>query len=1842
MNNPFRVFEDVRSAYLRYMDSPFRLRYRALLEERRRLLDRDRQLYRAPLFEPLAPYESSGLDIGGAVAQLGVQSDVADFLRLGLLEDPALTLHRHQFEAFQSSRQGNAVVVTSGTGSGKTECYLIPILSSLVEESSTWQAIAAPPSPKWWRQSRAQRVEQRAYEAQLRPQAVRALLLFPLNALIEDQLGRLRRAIDLPSTRAWMDAHRGGNRFWFGRYAGDTPVPGDRANPSKTADLRRELTKMDRAWAQARQSVANGAPASVLQYFQDPDGCEMWSRWDMHDAPPDILITNYSMLNIMLMRSVEEDIFTKTEQWLAADRKRNVFHLVIDELHTYRGTPGTEVGYLLRTLLHRIGLSPDSPQLRIIATSASVDAGQSSRDYLEEFFGRDRTTFDILRGHHVSYPAAANLAPLMSAFEAFDAGLDDDSPSAAASSLAASLGVTPQAMPQLTLAECLEQAGVLGSVVSAALNGPLTERELATRLFGADATAERAAARGVVRALVHARTPRGTAPLPVRAHMFFHNAGRLWACVNPQCTGRTGTTPAGSPPPVVGMMFTEPHPRCTACGARVLELLYCQPCGEVFLGGYKTDDGNNAWHLTPDLADLSSVPDKTTSLLRTCDDYLVFWPACGRQLFHTTQANRWRFAGELGQVEWSPARLDHTFGRLQKQQGAAAQHPNSSGGYVFTPVVAAGAPFPAENSFAFKCPHCGADWSRRRRVRSPIRDLGSGFQRIVQLLSDSVLRAIPQRQSRKLVLFSDSRQDAAKLSTGIKRAHYLDVVRQLAFGRLARAAQDTAAVHATQLARHANAIEFLDLQQRHEAGSLDQAGRERRRALLATMPNADTGSISQHVAVGTPAPAVLTAPAPLGGYSSLTFQALVESVREGLLSLGMNPGGPRKSTQWGPGGFWTELIDWNAQPRSYRANLSQLEIQHMRTIEAALAKAVIEDVLFADGSRDFESLRLGFVWFNDAGPQGASEEAAAAVLRRLLQNRRWYFGNLQGSGDPKTTRPEVITRYISDAVAANAQVTETAVDALVQPRIRDWLVNLQSVQLLAPRPSAAGTVSAFDCPLCSRRHLHPAAGVCSMCTDAFTPVAVAHSVVQQPEDYYEFLARCPTPPFRLNSEELTGQTDPGDRRDRQRLFQEVFLDGEIADAAGIDMLSVTTTMEAGVDIGSLQTIGMANMPPVRFNYQQRVGRAGRRGLGLSVALTLCRGRSHDDYYFERPRLITFAPPPPPYVDVTSIPIARRVMSKEVLRRAFANIGVQGGADNVHGEFDSVANWGAHQAAVAAWIAANPQDVATVAQSVVYRTPLSQPADLNSLIQYIQTQLVAQITAVAQANIALRPLSALSQRLAAAGVLPMFGFPTRARYLFHAAPQELPPESGVIDRQLDVAISQFAPGAQSVKDDMLYTAVGVVDYRRSGGGIRPAPNPLGISFLVGVCRRCQALVLPQPGQTAATLGQNGCPYCLTAQGPGGYRAVEVAEPPGFTTWHDLGAVEFSGGFEFTPRALRARLGTPPTNQQLFANAVVDTGSGAIYRLNDNAGNDFEFKKHSSSHMWLMDEAFQTALLDVPPQDRPMVPVPRYDQAAGTLRRALGGTLNTDIFTLGIQSCPVGLNLNPSGPEAKSAWYSFGFMLRRAAAVTLDVSENELDVGIQPTVDPASPFAPPSARVFVSDSLENGAGYSTHLGDPTRLQALLQFMLGQPDPSFYDGIALAPHEHECDSSCHRCLREFGNMPYHPILDWRLAFDVARLSLDVNAPIDFSPPYWIAYLQRVSTVYFNRIGYTAINVGGLPAARDPARNRCTILVHPLWDLNQANWRPEIATATVIAGQLGLTPTFKSVFHIVRFPYD
>ncbi|MCB9759548.1 MAG: DEAD/DEAH box helicase [Alphaproteobacteria bacterium] len=1849
MRDPFSTFEQLRDAYLRYLDSPFRLRYPSLMAERRQLLDQDRQLYREPLFEPVPPYVLSGLTVRAAVAKLGMSAEVADFIETGLF--PAgFELFQHQFDAWEASRSGKAVVVTTGTGSGKTECYLLPVFAYLVEQAAGWPAPGAVPAHhRWWNHHGQSRVSQRAHEPRDRRPAVRALFLYPLNALIEDQLGRIRKACDGQAGRTWMDRHRRRNRLWYGRYVGVTPVSGPEtvlnpntgrlnSNSSKRQELKNRLSTMELEWARAVQSARASSDPEILAYFQDPAGAEMWSRWDMHDHPPDILITNYSMLNIMLMRSLEDPVFEKTRQWLAEDRDNNLFHLVVDELHSYRGTPGTEVGYLLRAMLDRLGLTPESPQLRIIATSASIEANDTkSQEYLEQFFGRDRATFEVIGGAQSSFKAPGTPLPT-APFAQFQRTVDPDDLAQAVVQLTNDLGTLPGATtPPVQLCDVLRHVGALEVVRQAASAEPFVVDALAAQAFGADPLAEEAA-KGLITAVIHSREIRAgreLAPLPIRVHYFFHNAGRLWACANPACTGRA----AGGPVPV-GTIAADPQPRCPHCGSRVLELLYCQPCGEVFLGGYRDDDvaANNAWFLSPDYPHLDRVPDRSASLSREHGDYLVFWPAMGRPLAKQNGAGpRWQWTqdGEPGQrFRWQPAVLEHIDGRVSLPRRAGGTVGGQTAGYLFL------APNADTNAFPAKCPHCGADWGRRLGVKSPIRDLGSGFQRIMQLLCDALVREMPDAKTRKLVLFSDSRQDAAKLSTGIKLDHYRDALRQISFQALWLAGTRAQQEYADAQQSHLQAVELLDLLQKRDAGTLDATKGEPERLgrLLTELPSAVRGDVVTFSIAGGVRPDVLDPPSPPPPVLTLRFLELLNIVRAKLFGLGMNPGGPLPSVCTYQNLVWTALVDWSLADPDYRGALQPVEQQFQRVVEREFRANVISTVLFASASRDFESLGLGYLWVRPMPAGSSLSETAASVCRLLAQRWRWQGSDSQGRTQP----PGNIVKYLQ-AVAAllgtNVDTLRSQVEAALGLALDQWLVEPNRMFVVSPRPDALGEIDVYDCARCGRRHLHRSGGVCTECLAPLPGAPVRHSTQGVPEDFYEYLARCDSPPFRLNCEELTGQTNRIDRRERQRLFQEVFMDREVPAAKGIDLLSVTTTMEAGVDIGALQAIALANMPPIRFNYQQRVGRAGRRGLGMSAALTLCRGRSHDDYYFERPRLITAEPPPRPYVDVSREEIAKRVVNKEVLRRAFGPLNVPYSGDNVHGEFGSVGAWAGYRVGVTNWISGHPTVVRAICDAMLRRTAFDNAAGRSAMVSHVNGALVGEIDRIVGLPDSLAH-HALSERLASNGVLPMFGFPTRVRLLFHgvrpSARRGWPPERGTVDRELDIAISQFAPGSQTVKDDRLLTSVGVVDFHPQAGNVVAEPDPLAHYVSVGVCRRCQALVDQVP------LPAGGCPYCTAPRAQDSYRAVDLSEPPGFLTWWSAEG-EYNGAFEFTPRALRARIGRPPSGTSKRRNFEIERSNSRVFRVNDNDGRDFEFLKLATDHIWVVDDAYRQALSDLPPAGRPRGG-PSYEDPPKMVRRALASISSTDVLAAGLDKIPVGLSLNPARPEGRAAWYSFGFLARRAAAVRLDVAESELDVGIQPLLDMNTPFAPPTARIFVSDSLENGAGYSTYLGNPAEFEHLLRFMLGSggsASAAFHAPFVAAGHEQECATSCHRCLREYGNMAYHPLLDWRLAFDMVRLALDRTAPVDLAVSYWSTLVARTAGPYFTGLNLTPTAFGSLPGGEDAVTNDAVILVHPLWDLDEANFRPEVAAAVADAERRGRRWKLKTIFRAARYPY-
>ena len=212
------------------------------------------------------------------------------------------------------------------------------------------------------------------------------------------------------------------------------------------------------------------------------------------------------------------------------------------------------------------------------------------------------------------------------------------------------------------------------------------------------------------------------------------------------------------------------------------------------------------------------------------------------------------------------------------------------------------------------------------------------------------------------------------------------------------------------------------------------------------------------------------------------------------------------------------------------------------------------------------------------------------------------------------------------------------------------------------------------------------------------------------------------------------------------------------------------------------------------------------------------------------------------------------------------------------------------------------------------------------------------------------------------------------------------------------------------------------------------------------------------------------------------------------------------------------------------------------------------------------------------------------------------------------------------------------MRRAAAVRLDIDERELKVGLRVIQDPNAQVR---GEIFISDSLENGAGYSSHLGSPGEAESLLRFLIGDGDTSFFAPLVAPSHEGVCQTSCPDCLRDFSNLAFHNILDWRLGLDLARLALDPNALLDFTVPYWQSLAATASAAYFaSQPQWQFIMSAGVPAGR--RGNTVEIIVHPLWNTNPANFCGSSQQPTLKLKAAGAQViTFKSIFDVLRRPY-
>ena len=1300
------------------------------------------------------------------------------------------------------------------------------------------------------------------------------------------------------------------------------------------------------------------------------------------------------------------------------------------------------------------------------------------------------------------------------------------------------------------------------------------------------------AIRGLIQHLIQQKVDLNTerALLPLRVHYFFKNFEGLWACSNPHCQGGNDETP-------IGKLFANRRVLCDECGSRVMELLTCETCGDIFLGGYKQkiSENSEAWYLSGDYQDLSGLPEKGIRD-RNYDTYAIFW----QKTQTPVRKNPWTKNGIKRQ--WAPAVFSHS-------DGALIPDPSSDfNGYYYS--IDDSQDWCSE--IPKFCPNCGdlRDYKSEKilvngkeQAPSTLRTSRTGLQKIIQIFTQTLQTTVKAESDRKTIIFSDSRQDAAKYAVGIQWSHYQDMIRLIALEAMKKQTEDEdlATVRNPQSSRsNFNRAmrhlydKFPEQEQLLESIEADFYGEKPLSA----------NDKAQLTTLGDNYP----------------FTALQNDCFNAFINLGMNPGGygNKVDISLEKGRLntwiehkWEEIFQWdkNAVMLRDRRLLERHQNRLLENIETELKRMIAEQLLFA--RRDMGLEGLGLAWcepYTDSGKWQIKEfdvsEMMSAVTRILAERRytRIYYPYTDQMKNPAFLRDYI--RKSAEQIGYPADEVIKAVEEQQESSesFENYLVRVEKLNL---RLAQEDTI--FQCPQCRRKHLYKAGGICTntKCLEQLVEIDREEDPFKEFGGYYTNQANSDIQPHRFHCEELTAQTDSEERPKRQRWFQGVILDNENPRTDEIDLLSVTTTMEAGVDIGALSIVLMGNIPPQRFNYQQRVGRAGRRGEPIAYSLTLCRLRTHDDHYFSNTGEITNTPTPSPYLDLRSLDIIKRVLAKEVLFHAFPKHSIETSNErNVHGAFGKVSDWTTNREKLSEWIKTQQGQIQQIVQVLAAQTELESQNGTDDLINWVTHELETDINKCVKNHE--HKDDNLSQVLAEFGLLPMFGFPTGVRLLYHQQPRisNWPPTSGVVDRDIELAISQFAPGSETIKDKKIHTSIGIVSYKREQNQV---VTDKGISHqkTIGFCENCKAVF------ENADKDDNVCEIC----GYDKYKPISGIEPKGFLT--NFTPDDAHESFNWTPRSTYSRLPSDTlTNLKQEHNFLWQTAEKLkLLSINTNNGNLFTLQKEQNSEALVSPEVCHELNVE-------------RDLAQVKHVAALYAAKTTDVLLIQIDEIPEGILQNQGEEYWRAALYSFGFLFRQFVASQLDVSPDELRIEIRPM--PVEEEGTYKQQIFIADALANGAGYCRHIGEsdsegkPSRLVKYLRNMV-EPKNDFAN--RLIAHGNDCDSSCYNkgCMRDYSNMPYHPFLDWRLGLDVAQLCLQKNYQMDLQKSYWSPLVDLVEKNLIElRPSLKRKDYNGVPVFEDQMQKRAFILHHPL--ASTGDWSgSHIASAIVDLDEAG-----------------
>ncbi|MGP8441609.1 DEAD/DEAH box helicase [Burkholderia vietnamiensis] len=1279
----FRELQNLHHALSAYIEATYHISHPSLVDLRRIILDQRGTISQRAYLESTPLYQGRR-----KFAELAIPQQARDFLSyLGTLEGGRLAFdppYPHQADALEiiADSVGRCLLATTGTGSGKTETFLLPILMKLANEAAS--------KPE-----------------QFAKRAVRSIILYPMNALVNDQLGRLRKLFGAQTVRTWF-TERAGRPAKFARYTGRSLYPGQRTEERNKQrlkslnfyrDLEREAQTDETVEAQiqalrslgrwpakpSHEDAENGMTAwlgsgkpwlgpdqKFQRAIERPEDAELLLRHEVQDQPPDLLITNYSMLEYMLLRPIERPIFEHTKAFFEAHPEERLL-FVLDEAHLYRGASGTEVALLIRRLRNRLGLSPD--RLQVIATSASFSDGDAARHFIGGLVGREANKIEVLRGskhaRHPSGPGDSTLASVLAACQVkqlkdVDAaqrikalhplltfrhdvlveqqfaltsstskvatvnlrGVDATlcpveeivsvPPHGKAETSTSFLVITEIAAidgisvgqsvdkPDLTIKDgqqlvirdglqravhaALKDLPVVGRLVNLTGGAVSEEDKVTTQPLAPIAIDEIAALLFEDEISPDIRTKATDVLLELSSYAKAEPDGPplLAARVHAFFRGLPGLwgcahsacakLPMDLQPGPTGMLYPQSTREC-GCGARVFEVHTCRDCGVAYFQAFALNPSRPDFLWAEDVGSLEDVDGIVRPVQILLED-----PGFNADRYCTT------------------AFLDPLTGRIGSQSQNARE--------IWLPRPAKD----VEPGHFEKCPHCEGNGSQimnhQTKGDEPFQELIS-----VQLLDQPARpEATSPLKGRKSLIFSDGRQAASRLSGKLKDFSLQDSIRPLLLAGLKmlekRFGESVALGNAYPAILYA--CSQFDVNFRLPGSEHEEFARDLRKVRTFAKEDGDFAEF-RDLAATLNKTHVKSVRAPLA--------RVLANRHTGLLPLAL------------------------AAPQ---ALLTDNQVKRLNTLAVPPAgqgtdeekrRALLDlwiTLSLADGAVLVEGTPSEWIDSRE-GPQ----------LKRISGRYTKVFEKLFGA------------KWHRTQFGANARSDASWIDFLTSTfaqnhNAQGFFINAAKVRL---RPEQE--VTWRRCGHCTlAQPENRLTGItCVQCGKETNPLDPRKDTVFRTRKYlyrklverFEAENNQGYVPYPFVAEEHTAQlNDAGQDQAFSRAewyelrFQDLDVPGPRGERAGaVDVLSCTTTMEVGIDIGSLTAVALRNVPPGRANYQQRAGRAGRRGSSLSTVLTFAGSDSHDQRFFANPQAMVGGPVPDPVLNLDNREIVRR-------------------------------------------------------------------------------------------------------------------------------------------------------------------------------------------------------------------------------------------------------------------------------------------------------------------------------------------------------------------------------------------------------------------------------------------------------------------------------------------------------------------------------------------------------------------------------------------------------------------------